>query len=114
MGKRKVPVEKDYHIRYVSDVVVRATGTKEAYAKSDEFMLNSLVNPELELDDIFEITLETDRFHIVPNEYFMDDDESDEDSDECDCGDDCDCDDEDDDEEDDDDEDSDEEDEDEE
>ena len=39
MGKRRIPVVKPYHIRYVADFLVQATNTKEAYARGDEELL---------------------------------------------------------------------------
>jgi hypothetical protein len=81
MGKRKVPVVHTYHVRYVSDVLVQASSTKEAYAKSDAFMYDQL-DSDLELEDVFEITLESNHFHIVPDEYFDEGDEEEESEDE--------------------------------
>jgi len=83
MGKRKVPVVRTYHIKYTCDVIVQATSTKEAYTKSDLFMYDQLENPEFGLENVFDITLESNHFNIVPAEYFdniadEDDDEDDE------------------------------------
>ena len=69
MGKRKTPIVKTYHIRYISDVFVKATGTQDAYTRADLFMYDKL-DEDLELDDIFQITLENDHVNIVPDDYF--------------------------------------------
>ena len=74
MGKRKVPIVRTYHIQYVSDVLVSASSTKEAYAKADAFMYD-LLDSDLELEDVFQITLENNHFNIVPEDYFDEEDE---------------------------------------
>lgn len=75
MGKRKVPIVKTYYIRYVSDVLVRATNTKEAYARGDECMLSMMEDESMQIDDIFTITMESENFHIAPEDTDDDDDE---------------------------------------
>jgi hypothetical protein len=77
MGKRKVPVIKMYHVRYVADVLVPASATKEAFFKADEFIIDRLDDDTLDIDDTFTVTMESEHFHIVSEAYFDEDDETD-------------------------------------
>ena len=73
MGKRRIPVVRTYHIRYVADFLVNATNTKEAYARGDEELLAMMANESMDIDDIFSITVESDRFHMVSEDSGEDD-----------------------------------------
>jgi TATA-binding protein-associated factor Taf7 len=85
MSNRK-KIVKLFHVRYVADFLVPALNAKEAFQTADEEMTAMVEGDELELDDIFEISIENDRFHIVETieEVEEDDDDSDEDDDDSD------------------------------
>ena len=87
MSNRK-KVIKLFHVRYVADFLVPALNAKEAFEVADEEMTEMVEGSEFELDDIFEISIENDRFHIVETVEVIegedDDDDSDEDDDDSD------------------------------
>ena len=71
----------------MADFLVPALNAKEAFEVADEEMTKMVEGDELELDDIFEISIESDRFHIVETveeDDEDDDDDSDEDDDDSD------------------------------
>ena len=82
MSNRK-KIVRLFHVRYTADFLVPALNAKEAFQTADEEMTAMVEGDELELDDIFEISIENDRFHIVETieEVEEDDDDSDEDDD---------------------------------
>ena len=86
MSNRK-KVARLYHVRYVADFLVPALSTKEAFDLADEEMTEMVEGDEMELDDIFDISIENDKFHVVevievPDDEDEEDDEDDEGEDE--------------------------------
>jgi hypothetical protein len=77
MSNRKKKL-RFYHVKYQADFLVPAMSSREAYDDADEALTEMVEGNEMELDDIFKITIETDRFHIVDE---MSDDESEDGSD---------------------------------
>ena len=88
---KKNPVVKMYHVKYVCDMLVPVTSTREAFARGDEELMNMvgdvIANESgcltaieakklkyKELDQVFDIAIENEKFHI-----FAEDDESEED-----------------------------------
>jgi hypothetical protein len=89
MSNRK-KVVRLYHVRYVADFLVPALSTKEAFDLADEEMTEMVEGDEMELDDIFDISIENDKFHVVEviedgdDDEDEDEDDSDEDEDDSD------------------------------
>ena len=71
---------KVFHVKYVADFLVTATSTKEAFDIADEKITEMVEGDEFELDDIFKVSIESDKFHMV-EEVPEDEDEEDEDFD---------------------------------
>jgi len=94
---KKNPVVKMYHVKYVADMLVPATSTREAFARGDEELMNMVgdviandsgcLTPVeakklkyKELDQVFDIAIENETFHIVPEVSDEEDDESESDT----------------------------------
>jgi len=92
---KKNPVVKMYHVKYVADMLVPATSTREAFARGDEELMNMVgdviahesgcLTPVeakklkyKELDQVFDIAIENETFHIVPEVSDEEDEEDDE------------------------------------
>ena len=76
MSNRK-KVVKLYHVRYVADFLVPATSNREAFDVADEEFTDMIEGDEQELDDIFNISIVNERFHVVE---IIPEDEDDEDT----------------------------------
>lgn len=75
MSNRK-KIVKLFHVRYVADFLVPAISSREAFDLADEQMVEMVEGDQYELDDIFNITIENDRFHVVedvPDDEDVDD-----------------------------------------
>ena len=94
-NRKKIP--RLYHIRYVADFLVPALSNREALGMVDEELTDMVEGEDYALGDIFNITIEKDKFHII--EVVDEDDEDDEEGDDEGEDEDCEDDDEDDDEE---------------
>lgn len=72
---------KMYHVRYIADFLVPATSTREAFDTADEEMISMVEGDELELDDIFTISIENENFHVVDIAHEEEDDNGDDNGD---------------------------------
>jgi hypothetical protein len=87
MSNRK-KIERLYHIRYTADFLVPAMSNREALNMADSELTEMVEGDEHELDDIFDITIEKDKFHIIEvvsedeDDDADDNDENDDDADE--------------------------------
>jgi len=85
-NRKKIP--RLYHVRYVADFLVNAVSNREALDMTDSEMTAMVEGDEHELDDIFDITIEKDKFHIIEvvsedeEDDADDNDENDDDADE--------------------------------
>ena len=92
-NRKKIP--RLYHVRYVADFLVNAMSNREALDMTDSEMTAMVEGDEHELDDIFDITIEKDKFHIIEvvsedEDDDADDNDDDDDDDDADEGDTCD------------------------
>ena len=76
MSNRK-KVVKMYHVRYVADFIVPATSNREAFEVADEEFADMIEGDQYTLEDIFSISIENDKFHIVEDADELDDEDAD-------------------------------------
>jgi len=90
MSNRK-KIVRMYHVRFVSEFLVPALSRQEALELAEDSMVNLIEEDDVELGDIFMVTVENSKFHVVteeeydPSEVEVDDDDdeaNDEDDDE--------------------------------
>jgi len=81
MSNRK-KIVRLYHIRYSANFIVPALSTREAFNLADEELTEMVEGDEHELGDIFNITIEKDKFHLVEVVEVTDEDDDSDDNDE--------------------------------
>lgn len=74
MSNRK-KIIRMYHVRFVSEFLVPALSRQEALELAEDSMVNLIEEDDVELGDIFMVTVENSKFHVV--EVLPDTDEND-------------------------------------
>ena len=85
MSNRK-KILRSYHVRFTSDFLVPAMSRQEALELAEDSMVNLIEDEEFDFGDIFAVSVESDKFHIVEDlpddEDVCDDDDEDAEEDE--------------------------------
>jgi len=88
MGNRK-KIMRMYHVRFTSDFLVPALSRQEGLELAEDAMVEMIEDEEVDFGDVFTVTVESDKFHVVSEDELDDDeDEDDDDNDDDGCDDD--------------------------
>jgi TATA-binding protein-associated factor Taf7 len=64
MSNRK-KIKRMYHVRFTSDFLVPALSRRDALDLAEDAMINLIEDEDCDLGDLFAVTVESDKFHIV-------------------------------------------------
>lgn len=78
MSNRK-KIVRMYHVKFTSDFLVPALSRQEALELAEDAMVEMIEDEEIEFGDIFRVTVESNKFHVVTEEEDETDDEDNDD-----------------------------------